>query len=177
MTICLIYAQAANAVIGKDGTMPWHLPEDLANLRQRTQGCAVVMGRTTWDSLPAALSPPAWAHQHRRHAQPRVASRRSHRGPQPARGTGRSSPAQRHRLGRSAGRKSTPRRCRWPMRSRSPTSSTTLTVMPLPPPWAPNGTPSSTAMPPAPKAGPWALSVTSACVTKLVKTLGSSPYP
>lgn len=57
MTICLIYAQAANAVIGKDGTMPWHLPEDLAHFRQRTQGCAVVMGRTTWDSLPERFRP------------------------------------------------------------------------------------------------------------------------
>ena len=57
MTICLIYAQAANAVIGKNGTMPWHLPEDLAHFRQRTQGCAVVMGRTTWDSLPERFRP------------------------------------------------------------------------------------------------------------------------
>ncbi|MBV2164026.1 MAG: dihydrofolate reductase [Comamonas sp.] len=57
MPICLIYAQAANAVIGKDGTMPWHLPEDLAHFRQQTQGAAVVMGRATWDSLPARFRP------------------------------------------------------------------------------------------------------------------------
>ncbi len=57
MPICLIYAQAANAVIGKDGTMPWHLPEDLAHFRQQTQGTAVVMGRATWDSLPARFRP------------------------------------------------------------------------------------------------------------------------
>ena len=57
MTTCLISAQAANAVMGKNGTMPGQLPEDLAHCRQRTQGCAVVMGRTTWDSLPERFRP------------------------------------------------------------------------------------------------------------------------
>ena len=45
----LIYARAANGVIGKDNTMPWHLPEDMAHFKQLTQGCAVIMGRKTWD--------------------------------------------------------------------------------------------------------------------------------
>lgn len=57
MAIHLIYARAANGVIGKDNAMPWHLPEDLAHFKQLTQGCAVVMGRKTWDSLPARFRP------------------------------------------------------------------------------------------------------------------------
>ena len=57
MEIALIYARAANGVIGKDGTMPWHLPEDLAHFKQLTGGNAVVMGRKTWDSLPARFRP------------------------------------------------------------------------------------------------------------------------
>jgi dihydrofolate reductase len=57
MKIALIYARAANGVIGKDGTMPWHLPEDLAHFKQLTQGCPVIMGRKTWDSLPPRFRP------------------------------------------------------------------------------------------------------------------------
>jgi dihydrofolate reductase len=57
MEIALIYARAANGVIGKDGTMPWHLPEDLAHFRQLTQGAPVIMGRKTWDSLPPRFRP------------------------------------------------------------------------------------------------------------------------
>lgn len=53
----LIYARAANGVIGKDGAMPWHLPEDLAHFKQLTQGCPVLMGRKTWDSLPPKFRP------------------------------------------------------------------------------------------------------------------------
>jgi dihydrofolate reductase len=55
--INLIYARANNGVIGKDGVMPWHLPEDLAHFKQLTQGCPVIMGRKTWDSLPAKFRP------------------------------------------------------------------------------------------------------------------------
>ena len=53
----LIFARAANGVIGKDGVMPWHLPEDLAHFKQLTHGWPVVMGRKTWDSLPARFRP------------------------------------------------------------------------------------------------------------------------
>ena len=56
-SINLIYARAANGVIGKDGVMPWHLPEDLAHFKQLTQGCPVIMGRKTWDSLPPKFRP------------------------------------------------------------------------------------------------------------------------
>ena len=55
--INLIYARSANGVIGKDGTMPWHLPEDLAHFKQLTHGCPVIMGRKTWDSLPTKFRP------------------------------------------------------------------------------------------------------------------------
>ncbi len=57
MKLNLIYARAANGVIGKDGTMPWHLPEDLAHFKRLTQGHPVIMGRKTWDSLPARFRP------------------------------------------------------------------------------------------------------------------------
>jgi dihydrofolate reductase len=55
--INLIFARAANGVIGKDNTMPWHLPEDLAHFKLLTQGSPVVMGRKTWDSLPPRFRP------------------------------------------------------------------------------------------------------------------------
>lgn len=55
--INLIYARSANGVIGKDGVMPWHLPEDLAHFKQLTHGCPVIMGRKTWDSLPPRFRP------------------------------------------------------------------------------------------------------------------------
>ena len=57
MSIHLIYARAANGVIGLNNNMPWHLPEDLAHFRQLTSGHPVVMGRKTWDSLPERFRP------------------------------------------------------------------------------------------------------------------------
>jgi dihydrofolate reductase len=57
MDLALIYARAANGVIGANGTMPWHLPEDLAHFKALTQGHPVIMGRKTWDSLPARFRP------------------------------------------------------------------------------------------------------------------------
>lgn len=57
MEIALIYARAANGVIGQGGAMPWHLPEDLAHFKALTQGHPVIMGRKTWDSLPARFRP------------------------------------------------------------------------------------------------------------------------
>src|SRR5688572_20827737 len=57
MKLGLIYARSRNGVIGKDGIMPWHLPEDLAHFRQVTMGCPVIMGRRTWESLPPRFRP------------------------------------------------------------------------------------------------------------------------
>lgn len=53
----LIFARAANGVIGKDNALPWHLPEDMAHFKRTTLGCPVIMGRKTWDSLPAKFRP------------------------------------------------------------------------------------------------------------------------
>ncbi|WP_127784322.1 dihydrofolate reductase [Rhodococcus sp. X156] len=57
MGLNLIWAQAANGVIGRDGDLPWHLPEDLAHFRHTTRGATVVMGRATWESLPPLVRP------------------------------------------------------------------------------------------------------------------------
>ncbi|NPC55567.1 dihydrofolate reductase [Caenimonas soli] len=57
MKLGLIYARARNGVIGKGGTLPWHLPEDLAHFKRLTMGCPVIMGRKTWDSLPPKFRP------------------------------------------------------------------------------------------------------------------------
>ena len=53
----LIFARAANGVIGRDGHLPWHLPEDLAHFKRCTLGCPVIMGRKTWDSIPPKFRP------------------------------------------------------------------------------------------------------------------------
>jgi dihydrofolate reductase len=50
--VVLIAAAAENGVIGKDGTIPWRLPEDMRRFKALTTGHPVVMGRKTWDSLP-----------------------------------------------------------------------------------------------------------------------------
>ncbi|MEO8907105.1 MAG: dihydrofolate reductase [Microbacteriaceae bacterium] len=57
MTIGLIWAQTRDGVIGRDGTMPWHVPEDLAHFRAVTGSGSVIMGRRTWDSLPPRFRP------------------------------------------------------------------------------------------------------------------------
>jgi len=51
----LIFAVARNGTIGRDGGLPWRLPEDLKRFRALTVGHAVIMGRRTWASLPRAL--------------------------------------------------------------------------------------------------------------------------
>ena len=55
--IGLIWAQAANRVIGRDNAIPWHVPEDMAHFRTVTAGSTVVMGRRTWESLPERFRP------------------------------------------------------------------------------------------------------------------------
>jgi dihydrofolate reductase len=55
--IGLVWAQSANGVIGRGGTLPWHLPEDMKHFRALTAGASVLMGRRTWDSLPPRFRP------------------------------------------------------------------------------------------------------------------------
>lgn len=61
VTVKAIWAQARDRaglpVIGRDGDMPWHLPEDLAHFQDCTRGHAVVMGRRTWEALPSRYRP------------------------------------------------------------------------------------------------------------------------
>ena len=57
MRVNLIFARSRNGVIGRYGTMPWHLPEDLAHFKRVTAGSPVIMGRKTWDSLPPRFRP------------------------------------------------------------------------------------------------------------------------
>ncbi|HEY5222862.1 MAG TPA: dihydrofolate reductase [Microbacteriaceae bacterium] len=57
MTIGLIWAQARSGVIGRDGVMPWHVTEDSRHFRAVTGSGSVIMGRRTWDSLPARYRP------------------------------------------------------------------------------------------------------------------------
>lgn len=58
--ISLIVARAENGVIGRDGQLPWHLPDDLRHFKALTMGTPMVMGRKTFDSLPGLL--PGRAH-------------------------------------------------------------------------------------------------------------------
>ncbi|SFU87745.1 dihydrofolate reductase [Polaromonas sp. YR568] len=55
--IHMIFARAANGVIGRDNTIPWRLPEDMAHFKRLTTGWPVIMGRKTWDSLPPKFRP------------------------------------------------------------------------------------------------------------------------
>jgi dihydrofolate reductase len=56
MKLIIIAAIANNRVIGKNGAVPWHIPEDLARFKQLTTGHTVIMGRKTYDSLDRPLS-------------------------------------------------------------------------------------------------------------------------
>ena len=57
MTVGLIWAQSTSGVIGRDGGIPWRLPEDQARFKELTLGHTVVMGRLTWESLPKKVRP------------------------------------------------------------------------------------------------------------------------
>jgi dihydrofolate reductase len=52
-----IAALSLNRVIGKDGSLPWHIPEDLTWMRQRTRQALCIMGRKTFESLPPGALP------------------------------------------------------------------------------------------------------------------------
>lgn len=57
ISVALIWAQSDGGIIGHNGSMPWHLPEDLAHFKELTLDSAVIMGRKTWDSLPSRFRP------------------------------------------------------------------------------------------------------------------------
>lgn len=55
--VSLLVARSSNGVIGRDGDLPWRLPSDLKRFRELTTGHSVLMGRRTFESLPAAFRP------------------------------------------------------------------------------------------------------------------------
>ena len=55
--VSLIWAQSTSGIIGRAGGIPWQLPEDLVRFKALTMGHTVVMGRRTWESLPAKFRP------------------------------------------------------------------------------------------------------------------------
>jgi dihydrofolate reductase len=57
MSLGLIWAQSTSGVIGRANGIPWRLPEDQARFKDLTMGHTVVMGRLTWESLPAKVRP------------------------------------------------------------------------------------------------------------------------
>lgn len=55
--LAIVVAHGRNRVIGVDGDLPWHLPADLAHFRDLTMGHPVIMGRKTYESIPAKFRP------------------------------------------------------------------------------------------------------------------------
>jgi len=53
--IRIVVAYARNRVIGRENTLPWHLPGDMRHFRQTTMGLPIIMGRKTWESLGRSL--------------------------------------------------------------------------------------------------------------------------
>lgn len=58
MKVKMIWAQSyMDKVIGANGSIPWHVPEDMAHFKEVTAGATVLMGRRTWESLPEHFRP------------------------------------------------------------------------------------------------------------------------
>lgn len=57
MTVAIVVAVRSNNVIGLNGKLPWHIPDDLKKFRELTEGHAVIMGRKTYESLPEKSKP------------------------------------------------------------------------------------------------------------------------
>lgn len=57
MSLSLIAGISKNNCIGKNGQLPWNIPEDLKHFREMTVGKTVLMGRKTWESLPEKFRP------------------------------------------------------------------------------------------------------------------------
>lgn len=56
MIITLIAAYDRRGAIGREGRLPWNIPEDMRRFRQLTDGHPVVVGRATWESIGRPLS-------------------------------------------------------------------------------------------------------------------------
>ena len=50
--LTMIVARARDGVIGRDGGIPWRVPEDLRRFKELTMGHACIVGRKTWEKLP-----------------------------------------------------------------------------------------------------------------------------
>ena len=53
--VAIVVAMTSDLVIGSDGSLPWHLPEDLQHFKNLTMGCTVIMGRKTYASIGRPL--------------------------------------------------------------------------------------------------------------------------
>lgn len=58
MSLAIVVAASENEVIGTGNRLPWHIPEDLAMFRRTTQQHAVIVGRSTYESIVARLGGP-----------------------------------------------------------------------------------------------------------------------
>lgn len=57
LSLSIVVAMTKAGVIGKNGKLPWHIPEELANFKKITHNSIVIMGRRTWDSIPKKFKP------------------------------------------------------------------------------------------------------------------------
>lgn len=57
MKFDIIVCTDQNGGIGKEGKIPWHLPEDIKRFKELTLNSTVIMGRKTWDSIPFKFKP------------------------------------------------------------------------------------------------------------------------
>lgn len=57
MPLSIIAAVSANNCIGKNGELPWHIPEDMKHMKAITMGKVLIMGRKTWESIPEKFRP------------------------------------------------------------------------------------------------------------------------
>jgi dihydrofolate reductase len=55
LKLSIIAALADNGVIGRDGSLPWHLPDDLRRFKALTMGRPILMGRRTFESIGRSL--------------------------------------------------------------------------------------------------------------------------
>ena len=57
MIYIIVSVDSEGGIGNDDGTIPWHIPEDLRMFREKTTNNVVVMGRKTWDAIPVKFRP------------------------------------------------------------------------------------------------------------------------